>query len=1050
MYKDHMKYYFLLLFLCCFFTTTAQDSLMVKGKILDIGNIPVKDVSVSVEGMRSAPVLSDENGTFSIRVPSGDEWLILSPLGNKKSKLVYLNNKQEITIYLTNSEMQTSFDKNDLLYFSQRKRDLTVSFTDIGSDQIINRNMASVDMALQGKVPGLLSVIKSGMPGQGTTSYLRGIKSMNTINTPLIIVDGIPIESPGVFESSLDGNSFNPLSTIDPLDVSSVTISKDPVYNSLFGVKAANGVILINTLRPDATETSIKFSLQAGIKTTQSRSIPQLDNNQYRSLASELLNSSPVPDNLFDDKYPGLYVTSADREYYRYANNTKWEDLIYTSATYTNAHVAVNSGSETAKHGLSVGFHREEGILKNTFQSRFNVRFNSDLTILSWFRLNLAASLAGSNANQTESAISRQTNPISSSLAKAPILGPYQVDDEGQQLNYYDEVDELGISNPLALVNTFIGENRNYRFMTSFKGQADISKQIKFNTLLGVNLNTLKEYIFKPNIGIEPFFFGEADNVSQSSNDRIFSVYTDNYFTYDKRFKSAHQLNALSGLRMQFNSSEFDFGEAKNLPENDQYTNLQSGMPDYRVITGDIGKWNWLSFYNKLDYKYKDKYLLNLLLTTDFSSRVGKEAETLFSLNNQPFGLFYSIGAGWRLSDEFFFKNIEALDNLLLRASYGISGNDGIGNLSSFRYYNSVRFRETTGLIPAVLYNDALKYEETAQLNIGIDISLRGDRTNISANYFHLTTNDMLVYVPQKTYTGVAYRPENSGKTENRGFEVSVFHRIINSSDFSWDIIPVVTFQANKVLETGGLDLITPFAGGNFITTPGYEINSFYGFQYNGVYSTSDEAMKANLVNHKGIPFGAGDAKFSDISGPENKPDGVINEYDRVVLGCPQPDYFGSISNRFTYRRWAFDFMFQFVTGNEVFNYVRYLNERMSDLSNQSASTLRRWQYEGNNTNIPRALYNDPTGNALFSSRWIEDGSYIRFKQLTLSYTVPDKILFFRNAAFYFTMENIVTFSRYLGYDPEFSYSVRPMEQGLDYGMMPQSLQLMAGIRFGL
>jgi len=1050
MYKDLGRYYLLLLLLCLSFPIIAQDSLMITGKILDAGMIPIKDVSVSVEGMLSAPVLSDENGEFTISVPSGDAWLMLNPLGQNKGKKIYLNNRQNITIYLTDSETKSAYDNINLLYSTSERRDIIGSFTDIGPDQVNNQNIPSIDMTFQGLVPGMHSVLKSGMPGQGTMSYLRGIKSMNSPNTPMVIVDGVPVENPGIFESSIEGNSFNPLSTVDPLDISSIIVLKDPMYTSLYGSKAANGIVLISTLQPNVTETSIAFSLQGGVKITPSKRIPQLNNEQYRSLANEILNSSPVPDNLYDDKYPGLFITDEDREYYRYTNNTNWQDLIFTNSFFTNAHFTISGGSETSKHGLSVGYHREDGILKNTWNNRFNVRFISDLNILPWFRMNASASLANSNSNLMESAISTQTNPISASLAKAPILGPYKVDDEGQKLSVYDEVDELGISNPLALVETFIGENKNYRFMTSFKGQADITKLLKWNTLVGLNFNTMKEYVFKPNIGIETYFSGEVDNIAQSSNNRILSFFTDNYLTYGKRINSVHQVNALAGTRIQINSFEFDFGEAKNLPENDQYTNLQSGNAEYRKIIGDIGKWNWLSVYTQLDYKYKDRYILNLVLNTDFSTRIGKEAETSFRIFNQPFGLFYSFGMGWRLSEEFFLKHVEVLDNLLLRASYGITGNDGIGNYNALRYYTSVRYRETSGLIPGSLSNPTLRYEETGQLNLGIDLSLQGDRSNLTVNYFRLTTKDMMIYSPQKSYTGMYFRPENSGKIRNKGIELIASCRILNMMDFKWDIVPVFTYQSNKVLNTGGLNIVTPFEGGYFITNQGNAINSFYGYQYNGVFATDEEALQAGLVNNDGIPFGAGDAKFTDFSGPNNQPDSVINDYDRIVLGSPIPEFYGSISNRFTWRRWALGFMVQFVSGNEVFNYIRYLNERMVNLSNQSDNTLQRWQYEGHVTDVPRALYNDPVGNSAFSSRWIEDGSYIRFKYLTLSYKIPETFLVFRNAEFYITLNNILTITKYLGYDPEFSYSVHTMEQGIDYGLMPQSRQFLAGLRFGL
>ena len=549
---------------------------------------------------------------------------------------------------------------------------------------------------------------------------------------------------------------------------------------------------------------------------------------------------------------------------------------------------------------------------------------------------------------------------------------------------------------------------------------------------------------------METYFFGEADNISQSSNNRIYSVYTDNYLNFNKQFNPRHTLNTSLGFRIQANTFQFDFGEAKNLPENDQYINLQSGKNEYRSIMGDIGAWNWLAAYNQITYKFKDRYILNTGLSADFSSRVGKDANTSFQISGQPFGLFYSVGAGWRISEESFLKQVQGLDNLMLRVSYGTTGNDDIGNYNSRFFYNEVRYRETSGLIPGSLSNTALKYEESRQFNAGLDLSLRGDRTSFSINYYVLTSDNMLIFSPQKSYTGISYRPLNSGSIQNKGIELIAFQRIVDNFAFKWDIVPVLSYLSNEVLSSNGEKLITSFEGGNFVTSPGNPINSFYGYQFTGVFAGTEDASDADLVNARGIPLGAGDAIYADFSGPDGNPDRVIDDYDKVVLGSPIPDFFGSITNSFKYRRWALDAVIQFTSGNEIFNYVRYMNERMVDLSNQSDIALKRWQYEGHVTDVPRALYKDPVGNSNFSSRWIEDGSYIRLKYLTLSYNVPESFLVFKNAAFYVTATNLFTFSKYLGYDPEFAYSVDPMEQGIDYGLMPHFRQLLAGIKFGL
>jgi TonB-linked SusC/RagA family outer membrane protein len=1030
---------------------TTQDSIVVTGQIVANKNTPIKDVSVSVEGMRTAPALTNENGEFKITVPSGDMWLMINPIGEYQEKRVFLNNRKELTISLAEQGMKSGFDNIQLINQTKKRRDVVTSYTDIDVEEVKYENTATIDKALQGRVPGMHTTNHSGMPGKGAVNLIRGINSMNTSNAPLIIVDGMPLEQPGLFGSKIEGNAYNPLTTLDPRDISKVTILKDPTATALYGSKASNGVILIKTLEPKSTQTSIKVSLQSGLNLSPNNLIPQLNDEQYKTLANEILTSSPKREEEFKEDYPGLYIDKSDEEYYRYIHNTDWQKLVFTNSLSNEAYVSVKGGSEIATYGLSVGYHNQGGIFENSRYNRFNVRFVSNFNVFSWFDMDFNASLSNNNSYLKESAASPQTSPIMTSLSKPPILSPYQYNERGQKMALLDEVDELGTSNPVTVMENFQGENKNYRFISSVKGEGDLSENLKLNTLLGINLNTMKEFVFMPNKGMETYFEGEAHNVSQSTNNYLYSFYTDNHLDFNKQFSSIHSFNTSVGFRLHTNSLQVDIGETKNLPKNDQYTSLQSGQSDLRVLGGTNSTWNWLSAYHQLSYKYADKYIINTSLSADFSSRTGGKAETAFKLfDDMPFGLFYSAGAGWRLSNENFLKNADGLDKLMLRASYGVTGNNDIGNYNALNYYRLVRYRETSGLVPGVLPNEKLRFEKNKELNAGLDLSLWASRTRLSVNYFIRNTEDMLIYKPQKSYIGYDYKPINGGGVQNTGIELSFFQRIVDGNKFEWDFSSDLTMLSNEVTDIEGDQLVTSFEGGEFVTEKGSPINSFYGYQFEGVYSTHEEAEKANLVNASGISYGAGDAKFKDISGPENKPDGIINDYDKTNLGSPIPEFFGSVSNTFEYNRWSLDMRVQFVYGNEVFNYSRYMNESMMDLSNQSKNVLKRWQYEGDDTNVPRALWKDPVGNSDFSSRWIEDGSYIRLKSVTLGYTIPEEFLVFKNADFYVTATNLFTLDKYLGYDPEFSYSYNVMRQGIDYGLMPQYRQFLFGIKLGL
>jgi hypothetical protein len=477
---------------------------------------------------------------------------------------------------------------------------------------------------------------------------------------------------------------------------------------------------------------------------------------------------------------------------------------------------------------------------------------------------------------------------------------------------------------------------------------------------------------------------------------------------------------------------------------------LQHGISSLEEIGGLNRNFNWLSFYEYVSYSYRDKYLVSASVSLDGSSRVGKNADRTFRIGGVPYGFFYAGGVGWRISSEPFLNRISWLEEVKLRFSYGFSGNDDIGESNATNYYKSINFRETIGLFPAVIPNDKLTYESVNQFNGGIDISLWGSKMTASVDLYRSMTSHMLVYVPMEAYFGYDFRPENNGEMQNNGIDLGLFFRVIDRPSFKWDIQTSLSTVKNEVLAIKGDKLVTELKGAEIVNMPGQTANSFYGYLFNGVYATSLEAENANLVNKRKTPYQAGDAIFADLSGPEGKPDGIINDYDKTTLGSSLPEYFGGLSNVFSYKRWSLHAFIQFVAGNELFNYVRYQNESMSGLHNQSSNVLERWQYEGHQTTIPRAEWADVQGNSDFSSRWIEDGSYMRVKNVTLMYTIPDKFLTFKNAQFYISASNLFTLSEYLGYDPEFAYSYMQMEQGIDYGLTPQPRQFIVGLKLGL
>lgn len=1052
MIAGYKKYFLVLLFASVnLIALFGQDSLMVRGTIVAGKNKPLENVTISVKGLTARPVVTDVNGSFSVSVPSGDVWLIIKPLNTYKSKEVFLGNRQILVISMVEKERSSGYDELKLVNMNAIARDIISPSSVIDISSVKVRNIVTVDQMLQGNVPGMYVVNSSGMPGAGASMLLRGIRSMNSTTQPLIVVDGMPLENAGIFTSNISGNAYNPMSSINPKDISSINVLKGPGSTTLFGTKAANGIILINTLDASSTETEINIFSQNGFNLTPDRFMPQLSSIQYKTFANEVLGTSPFMEESYRQYFPGLYILENEDGYLNYMHDTNWQKYIFSNGVFSDIHFSIKGGSEIATYGLSVGYHDEGGVFKNTGYNRFSVRFVSDFNLFTWFNINFNASLSNSNSFLKESAISKQLSPVLAGLAKSPLLGPYNYSDAGEMLTTLKEVEELGISNPLAIIERYKGENNNNRFLASIKGRAELNDYLNWNTILGLNFNSLKENVFMPNRGVDLYLGGEVRNISQSLNNYLYSVYNDNTLKYTRQFNSIHDFDAFIGFRLNTNQFQSDFGEAQNLPLNDEYTSLGDGQAELRSIDGNNYKWNWLSFYQQISYKFRDKYLLQAGLSSDFSTRTGSKAETSFRVFNMPFETYYAIGAGWRMSSESFLSTYDGLENLFLRVSYGSSGNDDIGNYNSLDYYEMVRYAETSGLVPGTAPNEQLKPEKNFQLNAGLDLSLRGDRTAFTFDFYDIRTANMMIYEPQKSFTGYSYKAKNAGSVKNKGWEFSIYQRLIDSRKFKWDVSTVFSRFSNKVSKMeADTVLVTSFPGGEFATMAGYPVNSFYGYKFNGVFSTFEDANQADLQNARGIPFEAGDAIYEDISGPDGEPDGIINNYDKVILGSPHPDFTGSLSIDFYYGRWSLQTMFQFVYGNEIFNYIRYKNERMSDLSNQSQNVLKRWQYNGDQTDVPRASWNDPTGNAHFSSRWIEDGSYVRLKNITLGYHVPEEFFIFKNAEFYLSATNLLTFSKYLAYDPEFSFSFDPMRQGIDYGLMPQYRQVMLGVKVGL
>ncbi len=1028
----------------------AQDTILVKGVVRSTDNRPVANVAVSIEGSTFLPVVTDSTGMFEIPSVSGKEWLIIDPAGAYKARRVSLNKRDELTVYLTPATMVSGDDPMRVLSTLIPRKDVVPSHADLDVSDLHHTSALSVDQHMQGRMPGMYVVNRSGMPGSGAVTAVRGVNSIHATNQPLYLVDGIPLISHGLFGSNLAGYEYNALMGINPFDISRSTLYKDPAVGSVLGGKGSNGIIVIETLDPSATQTSIEVNMRTGYSLAPGNQIPQLDAGQHNTLMNEVLFSTGYHEEELREFFPNLFLEPDDPRYIDYQHNTNWQDYIFDNASMYNLNVKVKGGDEIARYGLSFGYLKSDGIIKSTGYSGYNLRFVSRLNIFTWLKMDAGVALNINNATMKDAAVVKETSPILTALAKSPLLNPFQYDIEGNEMTTLSEVDEIGVSNPLATITNYEAYNNNYNF-TSFIGlEATLSRDLSVISRFSFTYDVLKEQIFQPNRGMERYYNYEAFNVSKVTNNDLTSIYNNTYLRYNKAFGTDHQLSSNTGYFLMNNKYQLDWGLTKNAHENDEYRDLQDGQDNLREIGGENRTWNWISFYENLTYGYRDRYFLNASISLDGSSRVGDDAANTVSLGGLPFGLFYSGGVAWRISGEPFLRDLGWLEDLRVRVTFGKTGNDDIGESSAKNYYQAVKFRETVGLYPALLTNDQLTYETQTMLNGGVNLALLGNRIRLDVETFTSTTSDMIIFTPVDAYFGYDYLIENEGVMENRGWELGTFIRLIDVKDFKWDVSGYMTKVENQVVDIKGDKLVYSIPGAEKVNQVGSPANSFYGYIYKGVFSTQEEADAAALFNNRNIPFGPGDAIFEDISGPEGIPDHVINEYDKTDIGNPLPDLSLGFSTSISYKGFKLSAAIQYVTGYEVFNYVRYKNESMSGLENQSQHVLNRWQYEGHETDVPRALADDPVGNSDFSTRWIEDGTYLRVKFIKLSYTSPSQFLVFKNVEFFLSANNIFTLTDYLGYDPEFAYSFSQMHQGIDYGMMPHPRQFILGVTFGL
>ena len=1020
-----------------------QFTYTVTGVVKDAETkMPVAGIRISYRELTAA--MTDEQGHFSIQVPAGDVQLGVSGPGYAP-KVVFVKGRTEIQVELFTEGFKTVFEPVFVPEGTASPLSGTHAWASLNRDNTLSTDVTA-DELFQGQFSGVNLIHHSGSPAAGSNLYIRGLNTLNAGTQPLFIVDGIPYEN-SLYSTSLLGNYYsNPLASLDPKDIENITVLKDGT--SQYGTKGANGVILIRTLKVGAMETKINAHVHTGIN-FEPRQLPLLNAGDHKLLLSDVLQSQGMSGSkiqslpYMDESLPVAqnWGYEGNPDYYRYNNRTNWQDVLYDPGFNQNYYMSVFGGDEVAIYGLSIGYLNQEGVVNNTSFDRFNTRFNAEVNLNKKFKLGANMNFLFSKRELIDEGPSETRNPIFAALIKAPFMTMNARNESGASSPLLEDYDVFGNSNPYSLINNSMGETSQFRFIGNINASYIANEHLDFEAMMGVNFNKESEKLFFPNVGVyyDTLNVGAVGNLSQHRVDRILALNGAGSANYKTRIGLYHSIKGRLGIRFQTNKAEDDWAKAANTGS-DNFISIGYGDPLFSRVGGQISNWNWVNLYASADYAYKEKYFLNYTMAYDGSSRFGDDASDFIA--------YPSVSGAWLISAESFLGNSDFLDLLKLRAGWGLSGNDEIGNYSGVQYYVPQNILGNYGVVRGNLVDLGLKPEQSAKMNLGLDAVFFNERLNLSVDLYRNTISEMIVRMPVNREYGFPYAITNGGEMRNTGFDLSIASRIINNT-FKWDLGVVISAYKNEVTDLGGKEYITSVCGADILTRVGEPAGVFYGYKTNGIYATQQEAEAEGLMVQQGgrqLPFAAGDVRFVNTDDSNS----LIDENDREIIGDPNPDLFGAITSAFKYKNWELNVMFTYSLGNDIYNYTRSQLENVSSYNNQSKAVRNRWKTEGDRTDIPRATYGDPMGNARFSDRWIEDGSYIRMKSLSLSYRLPLRLAQLRACTFFATAGNLLTFTKYKGSDPEFALGRSPLYNGIDATFVPMPKTVSLGFKLEL
>lgn len=979
----------MLLPMCMF----AQQ-ITVQGVVKDQTGETVIGASVMEKGTTNGTITGID-GDFSLNMsPNGT--LVVSFVGYKTQEVQVKGQKQLQVVLSEDAEM---LDEVVVIgYGTMKKSDLTGAVSSIGNKDIKDSPVSNLGQAIQGKISGV-QIVDAGKPGDNVSIKIRGLGSINNCD-PLVVIDGVPTDLG--------------LSSLNMADVERLDVLKDASATAIYGSRGANGVVMITTKR--GTEGKGKLAVSANYSFQNATNVPSLLNAaQYAELSNDMMvNSGRNP----NPEWANPSELGA---------GTDWMDELLRTGVMQNYTVSYSGGNEKSHYYVSGGFLDQSGIVKSVNYRRFTFQSNSDAQVLKWLKF---------SNNITFSADTKKSGSynIGDALKALPI---YPVKNEDGSWSGPDGNSEWygSTRNPIGPTELNKSQTDGYNFLANLTAELTFTKWLKFKSTFGYDAKFWFIDNFTPKYNWKPTPTEETSRYK--SDNKSFTYLWDNYFLFDHTFSEKHRVGLMAGMSAQWNTNDY-LNAQKNVFMFDNVHEMDNGEEMY-AIGGNETEWALLSYMARVNYSYEDRYLLTATIRRDGSSRFGKK---------HRWGTFPSVSVAWRASQEKWFPKNDYINDLKVRAGYGVTGSQAsVGNYSYLASYNTsvypfgISSGNQTALVSSTLANPYIHWEEVAQTNIGFDASLFNSRVMFSFDAYLKETRDMLVKASIPITSGfedTTTTYTNAGKVRNQGIEMSL-HTINLTGELGWETNLTATYNKNKIKD---LNSDVPYyinqINNSYVTmlAKDYPINVFYGYVTDGIFQNQSE------VNTHAVQPGAepGDIRFRDLNN-----DGVINDSDRTVIGNPNPSWLFSMNNSLSYKGFELSVFLQGIAGNKIYNANNIDNTGMAAAYNQTTDVLKRWKGEGTSNSMPRAVFGDPNQNTRVSDRFVENGSYLRLKNITLSYTFPKQWLQkaqIENARLSLSCENVATITGYSGFDPEVGIN------GIDQNRYPISRTFSLGLNF--